>query len=116
VAAGCDPVEIGLLTELYWGLETGSYIRSRAWSREQIDAGLQRLEGKGYVRDRAFTDAGRAFRRDIERATDAMEDGVVRALGDDADELFAILEPWTKAIVDQGGYPVDPSRILSQQD
>jgi hypothetical protein len=116
VGAGCDPVEIGLLTELYWGLQPGTYIRSRAWSKEQIDAALDRLQDKGLVRDGAFTDEGRAFRRDIERATDAMEQSVVRPLGDRADELLSILEPWTKAIIDQGGYPVDPSRIMSQPD
>ena len=33
------------------------------------------------------------------------------AIGDDADELFAWLAPWSKAIVDSGGYPADPSSL-----
>ena len=36
---------------------------------------------------------------------------VVDALGDDADELLALLEPWAKAVVDSGGYPSDPSKL-----
>ena len=31
-AAGLDAVKIGLLTELFWGMASRSYIRTRAWS------------------------------------------------------------------------------------
>ena len=112
VGAGCDAIEIGLLTELYWGLGMGTYIRTRGWSQDEIAAGIERLEAKGYVRDAAFTDEGRAYRRSIEAATDAMESDIVVRL-DEADELFGLLEPLQKAVLDAGGYPVDPARTMS---
>jgi hypothetical protein len=111
VAAGCDPIEIGLLTELYWGLQPATYIRTRGWSKDEVTAGIDRLEAKGYVRDGAFTDAGREYRRSIESATDSMECDVVARIGD-PDELFTLLEPFQKAVLDAGGYPVDPALTM----
>ncbi len=37
ISAGLNATEIGLLSELYWGLPTRSYVRTRAWSAEQLD-------------------------------------------------------------------------------
>ena len=112
VSAGCDPIEIGLLTELFWGMGMGTYIRTRGWSRDEIDDGIERLESKGYVREGAFTTQGREYRRAIERATDEMEGPIVEAL-DDPDGLFDLLEPMQKAVLAAGGYPVDPAQTMS---
>lgn len=112
VSAGCDAVEIGLLTELFWGLGLGTYIRTRGWSHEEIEDGIGRLEEKGYVRDGVFTDEGRAYRRSIETATDRMEGAVVDRIGD-PNELFGFLEPLQKAVLDAGAYPVDPAQTMS---
>jgi hypothetical protein len=114
VSAGCDAVEISLLTELFWGLELGTYVFTRGWSSEQVEAGIARLAEKGYIAGRAFTDAGREFRRAIESATDALEADIVEALGDQADELFALLEPMQKAVLDAKGYPVNPAATMSR--
>ncbi len=114
VSHGVDPVEVTLLTELFWGMPLGSYVQTRGWPAEEVEPAIARLEEKGYIRDRAFTDEGRAFRRAIEAATDAMEADVVHALGDEVEDLFAILEPWTKAVLDAGGYPVDPSQTMGR--
>ena len=38
VSAGFDATEIGLLTELYWGLPMRTYTRTRAWRDEEFDA------------------------------------------------------------------------------
>lgn len=116
VGAGCDPVEISLLTELFWGLELGTYIYTRGWTQEDIAAGIERLETKGYIREGQLTDDGRSYRRGIEAATDAMESGVVEALGADAEELFALLEPWTRAVLDAKGYPVDPAATMGRDE
>jgi len=113
VAAGCDAVEISLLTELFWGLPIATYTFTRGWTQEQVDAGIVRLEEKGYVADRAFTDAGRDYRRSIEAATDALEADIVDALGDRAEELFALLEPMQQAVLDAKGYPVNPAATMS---
>lgn len=111
LGAGCDAVEIGLLTELFWGLGLGTYIRTRGWSQEEIDGAIERLSAKGFLRDGAFTEEGRAYRRSIESATDEMETCVVDAIGD-PDELFAQLEPLQKAVLAAGGYPVDPGNTM----
>lgn len=113
VAAGCDPLEISLLTELFWGLEVATYTFTRGWTKEQVEAGIDRLVEKGYVADRTFTDAGRQYRRDIEAATDALEADIVDALGERAEELFALLEPMQLAVLDAKGYPVNPAATMS---
>jgi hypothetical protein len=46
-SAGFDATEIGLLTELYWGLPLRTYIRTRAWSDEDLDAAEARLVARG---------------------------------------------------------------------
>jgi hypothetical protein len=104
-AAGFDATEIGLLTELYWGLPLRTYIRTRAWSEGELDAAEARLEARGLVADGAFTAAGRAAREQVERATDAKCRPAVEALGDDIDELLDLLGPWSDAVCAAGGYP-----------
>lgn len=104
-SAGLDAVEIGLLTEPYWGLPLKTYIRSRAWSEEELDAGIERLTQRGLVADGTLSKAGRALRDDIESRTDAACAPIIANLGDDLDELLAILEPWGVAIRDASGYP-----------
>ena len=106
ISAGLDATEIGLLTELYWGLPLRSYSRTRAWTDEQFDAATERLEQRGLIRDDAFTDAGTgaAARRSRSRTDEQMRPAL-DALGDDADELFALLAPWSQAVRDAKGYP-----------
>ena len=103
--AGFDATEIGLLTELYWGLPMRTYSRTRAWSDEEFDAAEARLEARGLVADGAFTDAGRAAREQVEVVTDEACRPIIEALGDDLDELVALLTPWGAAIRAAGGYP-----------
>lgn len=111
VAAGIAPVEVTLMTELWWRMPLNSYVRTRGWNDEAVSAGIASLEAKGYIKDGAFTPEGEAVRGAIESATDEGERLIVEALGGDADELFAILEPMSKAIIAAGGYPSDPSQL-----
>jgi hypothetical protein len=104
-SAGLDATEVGLLTELYWGLPLRTYIRTRAWSDEQLDAAEDRLAGRGLVAGGAFTAEGRAVREAVEVATDGQCASVLDALGDAFDELLALLTPWGQALRDAGGYP-----------
>ncbi len=104
-ARGVDATEIGLLTEQYWGIAPRTYIRTRAWSEEQLDEAEARLTERGWLADGAFTGAGRAAREEIEAATDAQTAVAIRALGDDVDTLFGLLEPWGAAVIAAGGYP-----------
>jgi hypothetical protein len=112
-AAGFDATEIGLLTELYWGLPLRTYIRSRAWSADELDAAEARLVDRGLVADGGFTPAGRDAREAVERATDRQCRPIVEALGDDLDELVATLAPWADAIRAARGYPASGPHDLA---
>ena len=114
VAAGFDATEIGLLSELYWGLPLRTYIRSRAWSDEDLDAAEARLLARGLLADGGFTDAGRTAREEIETSTDRACTAIVNNLGDDLDELLGILRPWGTAIQTAGGYPGRGPHDLAQ--
>jgi hypothetical protein len=103
-AAGYDATEIGLATELFIGLPLRSYVRTRAWSDDELDAAEERLVRRGVFADGAFTEAGRAEREAIEQATDRQCQPIIDALGDDLEELLAILVPWGAAIREAGGY------------
>jgi hypothetical protein len=111
VSHGVDAVEITLLTELWWRLPLNSYVRTRGWTAEHIDAAIDRLRERRLVEGDGFTEEGQELRASIEAATDRQERAIVEAIGDDADELFARLEPWSRAIVDSGGYPADPGSL-----
>lgn len=111
VGAGLDAVEIGILSELSWGLPAKTYSRSRAWSTEQLDAAIDRLTARGLLADERFTDAGRAFRDEIEAATDRQCAPLVDALGDSFDETIGVLSGWAAAVVAAKGYPVGPSTV-----
>ena len=89
VSAGLDATEIGLLTELYWGLPLRTYSRTRAWTDEQFDAATERLEARGPARRRRLhrRRAGSCARTSRSH-TDAQMRPAIDALGDDVDELF----------------------------
>lgn len=104
-AAGLDAVEIGLLSEAWWGVPLHSYIRTRAWSDEQVGAAIGRLETRGWLDGGRLTEAGRAVREGIEAITDVQMRPAVAALGEDgAAELCAILEPWGVRLRAEGAY------------
>ena len=105
ITAGIDATEIGLLTELYWGLPTRSYSRTRGWDDDAFDAAEERLQGRGLLTaDGAFTDRGRVVREQVEVDTDRQMAPVITVLGDDVEELIGLLAPWGRAIRDAKGY------------
>jgi hypothetical protein len=114
-AAGFDATEIGLLTELYWGLPMRTYVRSRAWSEAELDAAEARLVDRGLVADGGFTPDGRAERERVEHATDYQCRPIVEALEDDLSELIDILRPWARAVIAAAGYPAAGPHDLASQ-
>lgn len=104
-AAGFDGVEIGLITELYRGLAPRSYVRSRAWSSDDLSAGEARLAERSLARDGVLSDAGRAARESVETATDAACAPIVTRLGADLGELVELVGGWSKQLVDAGAFP-----------
>jgi hypothetical protein len=111
VAAGHDAAEIGLLTELYWGMPSRTYVRTRAWSDDDLDAAEARLEAAGLMADHQLTSVGREHREQIELATDAQLLPALDALGEDLDELAALLTEWDEQVMAAGGYPQSPLAI-----
>lgn len=114
-SAGFDATEIGLLSELSWGLPMRSYSRTRAWSEADFDAAEARLTARGLVADGTMTPQGVAEREAVEAVTDRACNPIVDALGDDGvDELVARLLPWGEAIRAAGGYPASGPHDLAR--
>ncbi|MEY4172902.1 MAG: hypothetical protein RI900_67 [Actinomycetota bacterium] len=114
VGAGLDAVEIGLLSELYWGLPMRSYARTRAWSDEQFDIAFDRLRTRNLVDDRGFLDAGRDLREAIEVSTDRQMVRAMVGLDTHLDELLDIVLPWGTAIRAAKGYPASGPHDLAE--
>jgi len=114
ISAGLDATEIGLLTELYWGLPLKSYSRTRGWSEDDYGAALERLSSRGLVADGAFTGAGRSLREEVETATDRQQVAVLASLGDDFDETVGALSSWSRAVQAAHGYPQSGPHELAE--
>ena len=105
IDAGLDAPQIGLLTELFWGLPKRSYARTRGWSDADFDAAVEALAARGLVTDDGgFTDAGRDLREGVEARTDEQVRPVLEALGDDVEELIELLLPWGRSVRAAKGY------------
>jgi hypothetical protein len=104
MTSGFNAAEIGLLTELYWGLPMRSYVRTRAWSDADLDAAEARLVERELVADGRMTDKGWTAREEIELMTDRQCRPIVERIDSDLDELLGILGPWGEKIRGAGGY------------
>jgi len=112
-SAGFDAVEIGLLTELYWGLPLKTYVRSRAWSGAALDDGIRRLEARGLVRDGSFTERGKEEREAVELRTDRQCRPVIESLGEEFGSVIELLAPMGRQIRAQRGYPASGPRDIA---
>jgi hypothetical protein len=115
-AAGLDAVEIGLMTELYWGLPLKTYTRSRAWSQDELDDGIKRLESRGFIKDGAFTAQGRDEREAIEKSTDRQCRPIIERLGDEFDAVINMLTPLGKEIRNNHGYPASGPHDIARRE
>lgn len=107
ISAGLDPVTMNILTELWVGMPLGSYTATRGWSPEAIAASAARLAADGLVHGGALTAAGREFRDRIEERTDAQEQPVVDAIGDDFERVATQLNTWSARCIEAGAFPPD---------
>jgi len=105
ISAGFSACEIGVLSELYWGLPIKSYSKSRGWTDAEYNDAIDRLERDGLLKDNTLTDTGRLARDSIENATDIQCQLIVDTLGEDIRYLIAILRPWCVQIRNAKGYP-----------
>lgn len=111
VAAGLDPVRMGILSELWVGYPLGEYSGTRAWPQEATDAAVRRLTDDGLITGSGagttLTDAGRRFRDDVEARTDDTQAGLMLALGDDLSTVTERLARWSQRCVEAGAFPPD---------
>lgn len=113
IATGLDPVEIGLITEIYYGMPCKRYHRGRGWTEADLDAGLARLRDRHLIAGQPprLTDAGTELRESIEVSTDVQQRPIIEAIGDDLDDLIDTLAPWSAAIVAASGFPTSVDQI-----
>ncbi|GJM38077.1 MAG: hypothetical protein DHS20C19_14440 [Acidimicrobiales bacterium] len=100
-AADLNGAEVGLIHNLMVDYEEAEWIvRSRGATDEEVALGWARLERKGLVVDRVFTDEARTLRQDIEQRTDEICAQVWEAVGE-ADTLAfcELLEPHHDAFI-----------------
>jgi hypothetical protein len=107
IAAGLDPVRMGVLMEVWLGYPVGEYSGTRAWPAEAQEAGIARLEADGLLAGGAITDAGREVRDAIETATDRSQDALVDAIGADLAGITDTLAGWSERCVDAKAFPPD---------
>jgi hypothetical protein len=108
-----DSVEISTISEPWWGIPLDSYVWTRGYGPDEVAAARDRLRGRGLLdEDGNITEAGREARERVEVVTDEATLPLVRRLGDDADELFALLAPIGEAMTGPGAYPANRSNLF----
>ena len=98
---------MNILTELYVGMPLGSYTATRGWSVETIASHAERLREKGLIAGDTLTPAGHRLREEIENATDAMEQPLIEAIGDDFEPLVTQLNSWAERCIAAHAFPPD---------
>jgi hypothetical protein len=104
-SAGYSAIEIGLLSELYWGLRSKSYVRTRGWSDAELDGGIADLESRGLIDSGGLTEQGRQGREAVEKRTDEQCAPILRAHGDGFADAVAHQRRFSAAVRDAHGYP-----------
>ena len=106
-AAGLTPVE-ALVTHAAAGVSAETLRRSRAWSEDEWGAGVASARARGWLAEGeglALSDAGQAFRQDLEDRTDELAAGAWAVLGEAGCARLAELgQPLSQAIIDSGLY------------
>lgn len=115
ISAGLNAVEIGVLSELYWGLRIKSYSRTRGWSEDDYATAISSLTSLDYITtDGQLTSKGRQLREEIEIATDEQMMPVLHCLGENVHELVSLLAPWGVQIREARGYPMSGPHDLAE--
>lgn len=111
VGEGFDPVRMNMLTELWLDYPLGEYSGTRAWPEGVTAAALASLQDDGLVDGELnITEEGKQVRYAIESRTDAMEQPVISALGDDLDAITEQLAGWSAACIAANTFPPDPRK------
>jgi hypothetical protein len=110
--AGLTPVE-ALVTHAAAGAVTTAALQvSRAWGDEDWAAGVAGVRARGWLADGdglVLSEAGRAFRQDLEDRTDELAVGAWAALGPaGCARLTELALPLSQAVIDSGLYRTVP--------
>lgn len=107
VAAGLDPIEMNILTELWVGMPLGSYSASRGWSPEALASTADAMRDKGWLDGDSLSGAGHELRSAIEDTTDQLTQSIVDSLGDSSDATLASLHTWSQRCIEAAAFPPD---------
>ena len=110
IAAGLDPVRMGILSEVWVGYPVGEYSGTRGWPKETHDAAVARLDADALIAGGTITDRGRAVRDAIEDATDLAQRDLLDAIGDDLPDVTAKLDTWSQRCIEAKAFPGDPRK------
>ena len=106
INADLDACEIGVLTDPWRGQPLKSWVRSRGWTEDELDAAIDRLRGRGYLDAEGITPgAGRCARRSSRPPTRWKAE----SSGHSATTPTACSPrstTWCAQIVEQHGYPM----------
>jgi hypothetical protein len=105
ISAGLGPVAMNIVTELYVGMPLFSYSATRAWPQEVLDSTADQLRATGLLDGDTLSQAGRRLRDEIEERTDAGQQPIIDAIGDDLDTVVDQLNQWSAACVDAKMFP-----------
>jgi hypothetical protein len=115
VADGLSACEIGLVSELWWGLPLKSYSRTRGWTSEEFDVAVDRLKVDGWLDGDGLSADGTARRAAIEDRTDALMVQVLAPLGDALNNVVTTLVPWGAHMRAAHGYlPSGPHDLANR--
>ena len=73
-----------------------------------MQAGVARLEARGWLAGGALSDDGLTARRELEAVTDRQEQHIIDALGQRLDDVCHHLNAWGRRCVEQGVFTADP--------
>lgn len=106
VAAPADPIEALALHAATGKVSRAALVGSRRWADDVWQAGVDRLRSRGFLEaDESFTEAGEAFRAEIERRTDIASLPLVEAVGPDRTQRFIdLVKPIRRALLDGGAF------------
>jgi hypothetical protein len=70
-----------------------------------VETAIASLRARGWLEGERLSAAGREAREAMETTTDKQQRPIVAALGEEVEELVALLTPWRNAILAGKGYP-----------
>lgn len=110
VSWGLDAVEMNVFTELWLGYPLGEYSGTRGFGPDRIAGAATSLGERGWVRNGALTEAGRAARERLEAVTDEGQADLVRRLGPQLDGLVDAVAHISERLVAAPAFPADPRK------